>query len=73
MKVGFEWDEKKNVQNVVKHGVSFGEAQKAFFDEARVVAEDLEHSDKEERYFCIGRIKGGIVTVRLLTEKEESG
>lgn len=65
MKVSFEWDEKKNIQNVVKHKIDFAEAQKAFLDAARVIAEDLDHSDLEKRYYCIGRIKGGIVTVRF--------
>ena len=40
----FEWDEKKNHVNMKKHGVSFFEAQHAFLDKNRVIAEDLEHS-----------------------------
>jgi len=28
----FEWDEKKNLLNIQKHGLSFDEAQEAFFD-----------------------------------------
>ena len=43
-KVNFEWDEAKNIENQKKHGLSFGEAQHAFFDQRRVIAEDLEHS-----------------------------
>ena len=61
----FEWDERKNQANIAKHGVSFFEAQKAFFDPRRVVAEDIEHSDKEQRYFCFGKVGEGIMTVRF--------
>jgi uncharacterized DUF497 family protein len=61
----FEWDETKDCSNRLKHGVSFAEAQKAFFDLRRVVAEDLEHSGGERRYFCFGRVGDGILTVRF--------
>jgi hypothetical protein len=60
----FEWDEKKNVQNQRKHGVSFQGAQAAFLDPRRLVARDLAHSGREERFYCFGRITEGILTVR---------
>ena len=64
---GFEWDEAKNLANQRKHGVSFYEAQYAFLDTKRVIAEDLEHSQKEKRYYCFGlnREGTGILTVRF--------
>jgi uncharacterized DUF497 family protein len=63
----FEWDEAKNLANQRKHGVSFYEAQYAFLDTRRVIAEDLEHSQKEKRYYCFGlNWEGtGILTVRF--------
>lgn len=61
----FEWDEKKNEINRLKHGVSFYEAQKAFFDPKRIIAEDLEHSFNETRYYCFGKIDQAIMTVRF--------
>lgn len=62
----FEWDEEKNRANTIKHGVSFYEAQDAFFDINRVVAFDTRHSNNEEkRYFCYGKIKDKILTVRF--------
>jgi len=36
--------------------VSFEEAQHAFLDPKRVIAKDLEHSSKEERFYCFGKI-----------------
>jgi uncharacterized protein len=61
----FEWDQKKDLKNRRKHGVSFLEAQYAFVDPRRVIAEDLTHSLKEKRYYCFGRVGRGIVTVRF--------
>lgn len=61
----FEWDELKDRQNRAKHGVSLTLAQEAFLDPDRVIAEDLDHSDAEKRYFCFGQVAGGVMTVRF--------
>jgi len=62
----FEWDEEKNRINIQKHGVSFYEAQEAFFDHNRIIAHDTRHSTHEEkRYFCYGKIQDRILTVRF--------
>lgn len=68
-KTKFEWDEKKNSSNKEKHNVSFEEAQYAFADVNRVIAEDTDHSDDEKRYFCFGEVGGGILTVRFTYRK----
>jgi hypothetical protein len=60
-----EWDEAKDKDNQAKHGVSFSMAQRAFFDPERVIAEDRGHSIAEKRFFCIGRVGDGILTVRF--------
>jgi hypothetical protein len=61
----FEWDDAKDRANRIKHSVSFAEAQYAFFDPRRVIAEDLDHSGTEARYFCVGEVSGGVMTVRF--------
>ncbi|MBX7149957.1 BrnT family toxin [bacterium] len=61
----FEWDEVKNRENQSKHGADFEEAEKAFTDPQRVIVEDLDHSFKEERWFCLGNVEGNILTVRF--------
>ena len=61
----FEWDLKKDLENQKKHGVSFAEAQYAFADPRRVIAEDLSHSEQEKRYYCFGEVGGGVLTVRF--------
>jgi len=64
-KATFEWDEEKDKENQAKHGISFAAAQQAFLDPHRVIAEDIAHSSQEGRYYCMGRIGGGIMTVRF--------
>jgi uncharacterized DUF497 family protein len=61
----FEWDPGKDLENLQKHRVSFAEAQYAFADSNRVIAEDLDHSAKEKRFYCIGRMDRGVLTVRF--------
>ncbi|MGA7789975.1 MAG: BrnT family toxin [Xanthobacteraceae bacterium] len=61
----FEWDDAKDRVNRLKHGVSFAEAQVAFFDRHRVIAEDLDHGGGELRHFCFGTVAGGVMTVRF--------
>jgi uncharacterized protein len=61
----FEWDVEKDRENQAKHGVSFAQAQYAFADPQRVIAEDLSHSQTEQRYYCFGVVGGGILTVRF--------
>jgi uncharacterized DUF497 family protein len=61
----FEWDINKDELNVVKHGVSFYEAQIAFLDPDRIIAQDVNHSHHEKRYYCFGRVSNGVMTVRF--------
>jgi len=64
--IRFEWDSAKDLDNQEKHGVAFAIAQYAFADRRRVILEDITHStDSEKRYFCLGEVEGGIVTVRF--------
>ncbi len=65
-KVSFEWDEEKDLFNQEKHGVPFSIAQFAFADPKRVILEDVTHSTESElRYFCLGEVNQGIMTVRF--------
>ena len=61
----FEWDYNKDAENQAKHQVSFQAVQAAFADPHRVIAKDLAHSEVEERFYCIGKADGGILTVRF--------
>ena len=61
----FEWDPIKDQLNQEKHGVPFALAQLAFLDHHRVILEDIEHSEEETRYYCLGKVSGEIMTVRF--------
>ena len=67
----FEWDSDKDLINQQKHGVSFALAQLAFLDHHRVILEDLEHSVDENRYYCLGKVTHGILTVRFTYRKSK--
>jgi uncharacterized protein len=62
----FEWDHEKDLANQHKHGISFFKAQFAFADPNRVILKDVTHSTEDEtRYFCLGKVDRGILTVRF--------
>lgn len=64
-RTSFEWDDEKDRENQAKHGVPFSSAQRVFLDPYRVIVEDVKHSLEEERFYCIGRVGEGIMTVRF--------
>ena len=64
-KDSFEWDCEKDLLNQTKHAVSFSEAQYAFADPHRVLAEDVAHGGTEKRYYCFGKVGDGVLTVRF--------
>lgn len=66
VRANFEWDQRKNDINIEKHGVSFYLAQQAFLDPNHIIAEDLEHSQTERRYYCFGKVDEAVMTVRFV-------
>ena len=64
-KDSFDWDPEKDLANQARYGVSFSEAQYAFANPHRVIAEDHSHSQSEKRYYCFGMAGGGVMTVRF--------
>ena len=65
MSTTFEWDEKKEADNKSKHSLEFETAQYAFFDPDRLIVHDSEHSEVEERWFCIDKVDNLVLTVRF--------
>ena len=66
----FEWDDEKNRINIEKHGVAFEDAVQAFSDPNRLITHDRGHSQLEDRYFCVGNVSDGILTVRFTLRGE---
>ena len=52
--IRFSWDETKNQANILKHGVSFEDAQRVFLDDYAIEFDDFGHSDEEERFLLLG-------------------
>ena len=50
----FEWDPLKNKANILKHKVSFEEAETVFDDKNAKYIFDKAHSDNEDRFHIIG-------------------
>lgn len=59
-----EWDERKNVENQRKHGLSFEEARELFASgvDYLEIFDEL-HSESEDRFIAIGPIARGLVLV----------
>jgi uncharacterized DUF497 family protein len=55
MSLKFEWDDKKAISNLKKHGISFEEASTVFGDWLAIAIEDPLHSDDESRLIIIGK------------------
>lgn len=67
----FEWDENKNQLNIEKHGISLEIAKRVFNDPNRLTLLDGDHSEDENRYFCIGKTDEGIATVRFVVRDDK--
>ena len=52
--IEFAWDRRKARSNLVKHGVSFQEAQTVFLDENARLIDDPDHSEDEDRFLLLG-------------------
>ena len=68
--IRFVWDEKKNLINQDKHGVSFEEAQTVFYDEYALLEFDEKHSEIEDRFRILGLSKKGRLLIVVHCTKE---
>jgi len=67
----FIWDQRKELINIKKHGIDFATAAGAFKDTKRKIYTDSKHSEDEERFFCIGKAGGKILTVRFIYRQDK--
>ena len=52
--IKFDWDKNKATRNLVKHKISFEEAQSVFDDDFARLIPDPDHSEDEERFILLG-------------------
>lgn len=70
--INFEYDEEKNNRNIQKHGISFKQAARVFFDYDRIELYDEEHSIDEDRYDTIGDLSAGNTTIGNISHFSEN-
>ena len=56
---GFEWDEGNQTKNWIKHQVSTSECEEVFFNLPLLVADDVQHSQEEKRFYVLGQTNSG--------------
>ena len=67
-----EWDQRKAISNLRKHGVSFEEAATALSDPMSVTGYDPDHSVYEERFITFGISQAGrLLTISHTEEKDK--
>ncbi|MGO9022289.1 MAG: BrnT family toxin [Syntrophobacteraceae bacterium] len=64
----FEWDERKRLSNLEKHGLDFLDVDVVF--EAPHVEVPSTYRDEEQRFLAIGTFEGRYVTVVCTTRRE---
>ena len=69
--MNFEWDEKKAVENLRKHGVSFDEATTVFGDPLAITYLDPLHSLEEDRFLTFGHTSLGWLIVVSHTDRND--
>lgn len=72
-KLEFAWDPNKNNENIKKHKISFEEDKDVFYDDNAILFDDPNHSDYEERFLIIGRIKNLNIYVVSHCYRENEG
>lgn len=66
-----EWNETKEVSNLIKHKISFDEAQTVFDDQLAATVSDPDYSFSEKRFVTIGEtFAGRLVVVSHTIESE---
>lgn len=65
----FEWDEEKAAANLVKHGVSFSEAETVIDDPLFLIVADPDHFVEEARFIILAESNQGRRLVVSYTER----
>ena len=63
----FEWDKGNIDKSYLKHGITIREAEESFLDENVFLQEDIQHSEKEERFITISKTTKNKMLFSILT------
>jgi hypothetical protein len=68
----FEWHNRKEKENIQKHGIDFKEASTCFSDPLKIEFYDADHSDYEDRFIVLGiSLKGRLLSVCFVERSYE--
>lgn len=56
---GFDWDDGNRTKNWAKHQVSTSECEEVFFNLPLLLADDVQHSQQENRFYVLGQTNAG--------------
>lgn len=68
--VEFEWDSGTTDKNWLKHQISNNEGEEMFFDEDKVILNDILYSDKEDRFIILGKTKKQKILFVVYTKRK---
>jgi hypothetical protein len=68
---GFDWDASNREKNWEKHQVLVSECEEVFFNLPLLLQTDFAHSQKEPRYFVLGRSTAGRRLFIAFTVRED--
>ena len=68
---GFQWDKGNSNKSLLKHNVTNPECEQVFFNQPIIVANDLNHSIEEDRWFLLGRTDQDRFLFVVFTIREE--
>lgn len=69
--VGFQWDDGNAQKNWLKHRVHQTECEEVFFHEPLIVGGDESHSQKQRRYYALGRTAQGRKLTIIFTIRKD--
>jgi uncharacterized protein len=69
----WEWDDEKDEENRIQHGLSFAEALRVFTDPYGIEKEDVAHSTPtEQRRWRVGKLPDGRIVTVVYTMRGEN-
>lgn len=68
---GFEWDQGNLLKNWEGHVVTGSECEQIFLNQPLIFAPDIKHSEKEDRYYALGKTdRGRLLFVVFMIRKD---
>ena len=68
----FQWDEGNARKSYEKHGISQAQCEQVFFNEPLLLLDDAKHSQREPRYYALGKTDADERLFIVFTVRETS-